>query len=369
LDDGRSGTVSSPIPAKNAVFRADVPYEACLISSEERKEKSMQTLFRGKHFITLREWTREEIDTLLDVSCELKRSFAMGVPTPLLPYQTVFLMFFEQSTRTRNSMEAGITQLGGHAHYLDTSTMQISHGETPKDTAIILSRFGHAIACRNCFWKTGNAYLREMAQWSRVPIINMQDDLYHPLQAIADLMTMREKRGKDLRRLKVSIIWAFATSHKKPISVPLSQALLFPRYGMDVTLAHPKGWELPDWVLEEARKNAEQTGGTFRVIHDQDEAYRDADVVFPKNWGSWVTNESTDVVDSALEANRAWKCTREKMHLASPECLYMHALPADRGNEVEDAVIDGPNSVVFDEAENRLHTAKAVMALTMGGRG
>ena len=328
----------------------------------------MKTLFRGKHFITLQEWAKEEIDTLLGVSCDLKRDFAMDRPTNFLPARTVFLMFFEQSTRTRNSMEAGITQLGGHAHFLDTSNMQIAHGEVPRDTAVILSRMGHAIACRNCFWKEGNAYLREMAKWSSVPVISMQDDLYHPLQVIADLMTIQEKRGKNTRGLKVSVIWACATTHKKPISVPLSQVLLFPRYGMDVTLAHPRGYELPDWAVAQAEKNALENGGSFRITSDQEEAYRDADVVIPKNWGNWVTNESREVVDSVLEANRHWKCTEGRMSLAGRECLYMHALPADRVNEVEESVIDGPHSVIYDEAENRLHTAKGVMALTMGGR-
>ncbi|HAA47462.1 MAG TPA: ornithine carbamoyltransferase, partial [Synergistaceae bacterium] len=148
----------------------------------------MQTIFRGKHFITLQDWSREEIDTLLECSYDLKLAFAMDRPTNYLPNKTVFLMFFEQSTRTRNSMEAGITQLGGHGHFLDTSNMQIAHGEVAKDTAVILSRMGHAIACRNCFWKVGNAYINEMARHSTVPVISMQDDLYHPLQAIADLM-------------------------------------------------------------------------------------------------------------------------------------------------------------------------------------
>ncbi|MGE5585492.1 MAG: ornithine carbamoyltransferase [Bacillota bacterium] len=328
----------------------------------------MQTIFRGKDLITLEDWSLEEIETLLEVSYELKRDFAMDRPTVYLPNKTVFLMFFEQSTRTRNSMEAGITQLGGHAHFLDTSKMQIAHGEVAKDTAVILSRMGHAIACRNCFWKQGNAYLRELAKWATVPVINMQDDLFHPLQAIADLMTIQEKKGRNTRNLKVSVIWAYATTHKKPISVPVSQVLLFPRFGIDVTLAYPEGYDLPDWVIEKARDNARKHGGSLRITHDQEEAYRDADVVFPKNWGSWVTNESTEVVDSLLEANRGWKCTVERMALTSQDSLYMHALPADRQNEVEDAVIDGPHSAIYDEAENRLHTAKAVMALTMGGR-
>lgn len=328
----------------------------------------MNTIFRGKHLITLQDWTREEIDTVLDVSYDLKRKYAMGIPTPYLSYKTIFLMFFEQSTRTRNSMEAGITQLGGHANYLDTSTMQVSHGESAKDTATILSRFGEAIGCRNCFWGIGNRYLEEMAANATVPIINLQTDLYHPMQVLADLMTIQEKLGMNTRHLKVSVIWAYATTHKKPISVPVSQVLIFPRYGMDVTLAYPEGYELPDFVINQAKENAEKHGGSLTITHDMEEAYRGADVVFPKNWGNWVTNQSSDVIDSALEANKSWICTEDMMALTNKDCLYMHALPADRGHEVVDSVIDGPHSVVYDEAENRLHTAKAVMLLTMGGR-
>lgn len=327
----------------------------------------MQTIFKGKHFITLQDWTKEEIDTLLEVSFDLKKKFAMGIPTPYLPYKTIFLMFFEQSTRTRNSMEAGIAQLGGHGTFLDTSTMQVSHGEVAKDTAIILSRFGHAIACRNCVWEVGNKYLREMVKWSTVPIMNLQCDLYHPMQGIADLMTMKEKIG-DLKGTKISIIWAYATSHKKPISVPLTQVLLFPRYGMEVTLAYPKGYDLPDWAIKQAKENAEKHGGTLTITHNMEEAYREADVVIPKNWGSWVTNQKSEVVDALLESCKTWKCTEKMMKLAHKEVMYMHALPADRGNEVENSVIDGPHSIIYDEAENRLHTAKAVMTLTMGGR-
>lgn len=327
----------------------------------------MQTIFRGRHFINLEDFTKEEIETMLDVSMDLKRKFAMGIDTPYLPNKTIFLMFFEQSTRTRNSMEAGIAQLGGHANYLDTSTMQISHGESAKDTAVILSRFGHGIACRNCFWQEGNKYLMEMAKYSSTPIMNLQCDLYHPMQGLADLMTIEEK-FKDTRKLKVSIIWAYATTHKKPISVPVTQVLLFPRFGMDVTLAYPEGYELPDWVIAQAEENAKKHGGSLKLTHDMEEAYKDADVVIPKNWGNWVTNPGKEVIDSLLEANKAWKCTEKMMQLTSKDCIYMHALPADRRNEVEDSVIDGPHSVVFDEAENRLHTAKAVMTLLMGGK-
>jgi len=327
----------------------------------------MKTIFKGKHFISLQDWTNEEIETLLEVSFDLKKKFAMGIETPYLKYKTNFLMFFEQSTRTRNSMEAGIAQLGGHGNFLDTSTMQVSHGEVAKDTAIILSSYGHGIACRNCFWEVGNKYLRELAKWATVPVMSMQCDLYHPMQGIADLMTIKEKT-ETTKNLKVSIIWAYATSHKKPISVPLTQALLFPRFKMDVTLAYPKGYDLPDWAIKQAKKNALENGGKFKITHNMEEAYRDADVVIPKNWGSWVNNSSDEVVDELLESYKSWKCTEKMISIANKNVMYMHALPADRGNEVENSVIDGKHSIVYDEAENRLHTAKAVMTLTMGGK-
>jgi ornithine carbamoyltransferase len=315
---------------------------------------------KGKHFITLREWTNFEIDMLLETSKDLKRKHYMDVTTDYLKNKTIALMFFEESTRTRNSMEMGMAQLGGHANFLDTSTMQISHGEVAKDTAVILSSFGHGIACRKCFWEIGNKYLNDMAKHSSRPIMNLQCDLYHPMQGIADLLTIQEL-CKETKNLKVSIIWAYATSHKKPISVPLTQALLFPRYGMDVTLAYPEGFEMPDWVIEEAKENALKYGGSFKISHNIDEAFTDADVVIPKNWGSWSgKNPDVDINDFT-----DWKCTEERMKLANPNVKYMHALPADRGNEVEDSVIDGPQSVVYQEAENRLHTAKAVMALTL----
>lgn len=327
----------------------------------------MKPLFQGKHLITLEEWTKPEVDTLLAVSKELKHDFLTNKPTRYLENKVAFLMFFEQSTRTRNSMEAGIAHLGGTGIFLDTSKMQIAHGESAKDTAMILSSYGHAIACRNCFWQVGNKYLREMAAHSTVPIMNLQCDLFHPMQGLADLMTIQEV-FPSTNHLKVSIIWAYATTHKKPISVPLTQILLFPRYGMDVTLAYPEGYDLPDWAIAKAKANAIEHQGSFRITHNMAEAYQDADVVIPKNWGSWVTNTSTAVVDDLLQKYQGWKCTEAMMALAKPTVKYMHALPADRGNEVDDSVIDGPHSIIYQEAENRLHTAKAVMALTMGDK-
>ncbi|POZ91227.1 ornithine carbamoyltransferase [Petrotoga halophila] len=335
----------------------------------------MNTLFRGKDFISTQDWSREELETVFEVSKELKKRFAMGEVTDhLLRAKTVFMLFFEQSTRTRNSIEAGITQLGGHAHDLTPDKMQLSHGESAKDTAIVLSRFGHGIAIRNCFFGIGNKYLRDVAKYADVPVISLQDDIYHPLQGLADLFTIKEKVGDNLQNVKVTVSWAYATSHAKPLSVPQTQALLFTRYGMDVTIAHPKEFPLMPEIIEQAKENAEKYNGSIKFTNDMDEAFEGAQIVIPKNWGGFLGVEDPDseegkkAMKANLEKYKDWICDERRMTLADKNVLYMHAMPADRGKEVTDSVIDGPHSIIYDEAENRLHTAKAIMALTMGGR-
>ena len=195
----------------------------------------------------------------------------------------------------------------------------------------------------------------------------MQCDVDHPTQTIADLMTLREQRGQDLQGLKVAMTWAYAPSYARPLSVPQGVATLFPRFGMDVVLAHPPGFELMPEVLEAAQAAAAAGGGSLTFADSMEEAFEGADVVYPKSWGRLdaFTEASTALAESA--EHRGWICDEEKLALASDDVLYLHCLPADRGREVTDAVIDGPHSVVWDEAENRMHTAKALMALTMGG--
>jgi ornithine carbamoyltransferase len=204
----------------------------------------MQTLLRGKDYIETPDWTKEELETVLDVAGDLKRRFALGEPHRLLQDKTLFMMFFEQSTRTRNSTEAAMTQLGGHAHDLTPDKMQISHGETPKDTGKVLSRYGHGIAIRNCFYGIGNGYLRGVAEHASIPVVSLQDDVDHPLQAITDLMTMREKYGNNLRGVKCLVSWTYAPAYARPLSVPQGLIWLLPRFGMDVTLSHPKEFSL-----------------------------------------------------------------------------------------------------------------------------
>ena len=323
---------------------------------------------RGRDYIETLDWTGEEIDEALALAVDLKDRFRADEPHRLLPDRTLFMLFLDKSTRTRNAFEAGMTQLGGHAHYLDAEKTQVAHGESPKDMGIILGRYGHGIAIRHDLVPgEGNAYMREVARWADVPVINLQCDVDHPTQTLADLMTLRERRGEDLHGLRVAVSWAYAPSYAKPLSVPQGLLTLLPRFGIDVVLAHPPGFDLMPDVVQRARDAASAGGGTIAFTNDMDAAFEGADVVYPKSWGrlDLFTDEQAALADAARYQD--WICDARRMGIAKPDSLYMHCLPADRGTEVTDEVIDGPNSVVYDEAENRLHTGKAILALTMSG--
>jgi ornithine carbamoyltransferase len=337
---------------------------------------------KGKNYIETQDLSFAELQLLLDMANDLKAKFHQGKPTLLLPHQTAFLLFFDKSTRTRNAFEAGMTQLGGHAHFLDADVTQISHGETPQDTGKILASMGHGICIRHdLVLNEGNAYMREMASAIDVPIINMQCDVDHPTQTLADLMTIREQFGDELAGKKIAVSWAYAPSYAKPLSVPQGLITLMTRFGMHVSLAHPPGYNLIDRTVESAKANAAASGGSFEIVEDMDTAFENADVVYPKSWGVYdlmlarqgltSKQEIDDNQRACLAMNdkhKDWICDERRMKLAKPGAVYMHCLPADRGSEVTDAVIDGPQSVVFPEAENRLHTAKAIMACTMRER-
>jgi ornithine carbamoyltransferase len=340
------------------------------------------TALKGRDYIETQDLTTAELALLLESAAELKAKFQRGEPTLLLKNQTVFLLFFDKSTRTRNAFEAGATQLGAHAHFLDSNVTQISHGETGKDTGIILGSMGHGIAIRHdLILDEGNRYMREVAAATDVPVINMQCDVDHPTQTLADLMTMREVFGDDLRGRRIAVSWAYSPSYAKPLSVPQGLITLMTRFGMDVVLAHPPEYRLMDRTMDAARKNAQSAGTRFEVVDNMDAAFENADIVYPKSWGPYdlmlqrrdarSPEDMHRVEEACLSLNaryKQWICDSEKMKRARKHAIYMHCLPADRGAEVTDEVLDGPQSVVFQEAENRLHTAKAIMAQTMRER-
>jgi N-acetylornithine carbamoyltransferase len=327
-----------------------------------------RTSLTGRDYIETLDWSVQEIEEALAVSDELKGRFQRGEPHRLLPDKTLFMLFLDRSTRTRNAFEAGMTQLGGHAHFLDADRTQVAHGESPKDMGVILSRYGHGIAIRHDLVPyEGNPYMREVARHAEVPVINLQCDVDHPTQTLADLMTLRKRRGQDLRGLRVAVSWAFAPSYAKPLSVPQGLASLLPRFGVDVVIAHPPGFRLMPEVTARAEEAAGRGGGSIAYTEDMDEAFKEADVVYPKSWGNLdLFTDEAEALRASAEY-RDWICDGRRMGLANPDALYMHCLPADRGHEVTDEVIDGVQSVVYDQAENRLHTGKALLALTMGG--
>jgi ornithine carbamoyltransferase len=323
----------------------------------------------GRDYISTADWSLEELGVALDVAAELKISFEAGDPHRLLPDKTLFMIFLDLSTRTRNAFEAGMTQLGGHAHFIDAGTSQIAHGEDPHDMGIILSSYGHGIAIRHDkIPGEGNAYMRAVAAAAEAPVINLQCDIDHPTQQLADLMTIEEVFGtRDLAGMKICVSWAYAPSYAKPMSVPQGLALLLPRFGADVTIARPPEYRLMEPVMNQARELARSGGGTITEVDDMDAGFEGAQVAYPKSWGAEHLFGNEEQALALNDRYRDWICDSARMKLAADDAVYMHCLPADRGNEVTDEVIDGPQSVVFQEAANRLHTGKALMALTMGG--
>jgi len=358
--------------------------EAARPSSKE-VPNVFDTSFKGRDFLTILDYTREEVLEILDFADELKAKFKKGQPHKYLEDQTLFMLFYNQSLRTRNSFEAGMTQLGGHAHFLDPSKIytpalegeEVAYStERISDVARVLARMGHGIAIRMygnpVGWENGKAHrvLKEFAHWSDVPVINMECDIYHPCQGMADIMTIREHFG-GFKGVKFVMSWAYSPSVEKPLSVPQSAIIAAATVGCDVVLAHPEGLELEDDVLEATRERARKSGGSFEIVNDMEEAFRDADVVYPKAWTAKqfippiAPKPMLDETQALFDSNKHWICDDAKLGLAKPDVKYMHCLPCDRGFEVTNEVIDGPHSIAFDEAENRLHAQKSIMALTM----
>jgi N-acetylornithine carbamoyltransferase len=325
----------------------------------------MQTDLSGRDLIGDLDFSKEEVETVLDVAFDLKRKRALGEPHAYLRDKVLAMLFFFSSTRTRGSFEAGMAQLGGHAAFIESRTTQISHGDTETEMGEIFGRYFDGIAIRHVDWGIGNKYLNFVADASRVPVLNMQCEIYHPFQILADLMTIIEKKGRDLRRKKMVVSWAYAASYQKPMSVPQSLILQMPRFGLDVVLAHPPEFKLMPEVMDQAKEQARKFGAGLHVTDDMEEAFKDADIIYAKSWGAMEHTEDAEEGARITKKYEHWITDERKMGLAKADAIYMHPLPADRNVEVTDGVMDGPNSVVFDEAENRLHAQKAVMALTM----
>jgi len=330
---------------------------------------------RGKDFISIMDYNLEELESIFEVAQYLKMKWAIGEAHELLKGKTLGMLFASPSTRTRISFETGMTQLGGHAQYYSPEQLQLKNKESWKDTAEMISRFidGFAIRLYNLKAQMGaekyeygdaREVLCAIAKDANIPVINMLDDKEHPCQIMADIMTMREKFGKDYKEKKVVMGWAW-DDRAKSAGVPQTMVVAGGILGMNIVLAFPDEagcYDIDPEYLKFAQAAAKQSGGKITVEHDVWKACKGADVIYCK---SWARKPDVHAEKGPKYAND-WCISHKHFDVANSRAVYMHCLPAKRGKEVTDALIDDPKiSIVNDEAENRLHVQKAIMALTM----
>ena len=340
---------------------------------------------KGRDFINLRDFTREEIDTMIEVGLQLKADYTIRRRhDDILPLRTLFMMFFNPSLRTRNSFEAGIFQLGGHAHFLQPDAVRlptlegedVGYGsERISDMARVLSRMGDALAIRILGDKVGWEYdksqkiIKEFAKWSEIPVINMEDNKDHPCQGMADLMTLREMFGKDFSGRKVGVTWTWGSSPKKPIAPHHDFLYVASLFGADIVFSRPPEMRIDPEIEAAVKANVERYGGSYSVSDKMEDACENADVVYAKNYVALdmlppVTEKpQLDEMVNLFSKYKNWIADEKRMNMAKKEAKYMHCLPCERNAEVTDAVLDGKwGLTTYDEAENRLHAQKGVMA-------
>ncbi len=305
---------------------------------------------KGKHLVWLHDWSREDIETVIETAWIMKSNFYAGIrPTPLAG-KTLAMIFSKPSTRTRVSFEVAMTQLGGHALYLGANDLQLGRGETISDTAQVISRYCDGIMIRTFAHKD----VEDLAGHSRVPVINGLTDLVHPVQILADLLTIREKFG----RLK-GLTLAFVGDGN---NVAHSLMLGGGKMGMEVRIVCAKGYEPNRDIVKLAEEDAAPQGGKIVVSNDVSRGVSGADIIYTDVWTSMGQEKERE---ERLRNLAAYQVNQELMHRTGRDAVFMHCLPAHRGEEVTADVADSPRSVIFDEAENRLHAQKAVLALVM----
>lgn len=314
-----------------------------------------------KNLISTQDWKKEDLEKILELAEKIKRDRTSEEYISALKNKVMFTLFFEKSSRTRASFEAGVAQLGGKVCELPTEKMWIGKHEAVSEIAKVLGSYADFIGIRHCTYGVGNKVIKQFAEHSGKPVINMQCDIYHPCQALADLFTIKEKFG-NLKDKKIVVSWAYAERYTKPLSVPQSLLLLLSRFGLDITLAHPPGLELEDFIIEEAKRNSKENNGNFEIKNNMEEAVENSDIVYAKGWGCFKNFPNEDAGLEHVRKFKNWICNQKIMDI-SPKAFYMHCLPADRGTEVTDEVIDGPRSLIYPEAENRMHVQKALLYL------
>jgi N-acetylornithine carbamoyltransferase len=330
------------------------------------------------HFVNVADYTREQLDAVIDAAARIKK----GKLKPSLKGRNLILLFFDPSLRTRTSFELAMMQLGGNVVTLnaggDTWKLEIEEGvvmngpnaEHIKDAAKVLGRYAEAIGVRSFprmqSWEKDreDPVLGAFVRHAGVPIINLESSLYHPNQALGDIMTIQEKFGKNLKGLPITVSWA---NHPKPLpmAVPNSIVLASALFGMDVRLVRPEGYDLDEGITSKARELSRRSGGSFTVTDDIERGYGGSKVVYAKSWGSIGFYGRPQEEANLRKSLSHWIVDDAKMGMTD-SAYFMHCLPVRRNVVVADSVIDGPNSIIYDEAENRLHIQKSVLAHILG---
>jgi ornithine carbamoyltransferase len=305
---------------------------------------------KGKSLASLDDLTKEEIEQILKTSDLLKLQLYRGQEHPLLKGKTLAMIFEKPSTRTRVSFEVGMWQLGGYALYLGAGDLQLGRGETIGDTAQVLSRYVNGIMARVFAHQT----ILDLVKYSRVPVINGLSDYSHPCQGLADLFTVYEKKGR-LSGLKVAYVGDGNN---------VAHSLIYgcSKVGMTLVLGCPKGYEPDSQVVARGKEEAKRNGCEVIVTNDPKEAVKGADAIYTDVWASLGKEKEKE---ERVKIMKPYQVNRDLVRLAKEDYIFMHCLPAHRGEEVTNEVADSRNSVIFDQAENRMHTQKALMALTM----
>jgi knotted carbamoyltransferase YgeW len=343
----------------------------------------------GRSLLTTEEWTTPELEALLGLAARLESRDREGRGAALLPDELAYALFFDNSTRTKSAWAGAAARLGMRPVIVDGSSTQVAHGETAAETGAMLGMNAHALGIRHdLILGEGNRFMREVKKGiddylaatgsrRRVPVVNLQCDLDHPTQTLADLLWLREHFRDGIAGRTIAVSWAYSPSYAKPLSVPQGLITLLARFGAHVRLAHPEGYPLGADSRERAERNAARAGGSFRVVPTMDEAFRGADAVYPKSWGPFAlmqerveANRAQDrarmaeIESRALAENarhQAWICDERRMGLTR-DALYLHCLPADIGAEVSPGVMERFRVAVARQANKKVYVIMALLA-------
>ncbi|MDP4172257.1 MAG: ornithine carbamoyltransferase [Bacillota bacterium] len=319
------------------------------VQVQDEKE-AIRTALKKKDFLTLGEFDSKELLYMLDEAMQLKQMQKAGKPHPFLNGKVLGMIFEKSSTRTRVSFEVGMLQLGGNAIFLSSKDIQLGRGESVYDTANVLSRYVDGIMIRTF----EHSKIVEFAEAASVPVINGLTNEHHPTQVLADLLTIFEHKGS-FENLKICY-----SGDGNNMAHSLIEGAV--KVGMDISIASPKGYAPDDSIVQQAKKVALQTGANIHILENPIEAVSGADVIVTDVWASMGQEEEQQ---KRMEIFKPYQVNAELCKYAKEDFIFLHCLPAHRGEEVTAEIIDGKHSVVFDEAENRLHAQKAILKLLM----